>query len=146
MPPLFACGVMARPTKYTEERAGRILQALSLGATHRLACQYAGIDEETFRQWRKRFFGFSDRVTEAEGRASVGWLAKIEQAASDGVWQAAAWKLERRYPHEYGRKVTELGNANGKPLVIRIEYDDDSHSASTPAPGADADHPGSEAL
>ncbi len=42
------------------------------------------------------------------------WLAKIEKAASDGAWQAAAWKLERRYPHVYGRVVNEhVGRDNG---------------------------------
>ena len=38
----------------------------------------------------------------------MGWLAKIEQAANQGHWQAAAWKLERRYPQEYGRTVQNV--------------------------------------
>ena len=28
----------------------------------------------------------------------------IDNAAIDGTWQAAAWKLERRYPDEWGRR------------------------------------------
>jgi hypothetical protein len=47
---------------------------------------------------------FHDAVKEAEGKATVGWLAKIEKAASEGNWTAAAWKLERRYPNDYGRR------------------------------------------
>jgi hypothetical protein len=29
----------------------------------------------------------------------------IDKAAGEGTWQAAAWKLERRYPESYGRTV-----------------------------------------
>jgi hypothetical protein len=28
-----------------------------------------------------------------------------------GTWQAAAWKLERRHPHIYGRRVVEHDGA-----------------------------------
>jgi hypothetical protein len=34
-------------------------------------------------------------------------LERIHAAAQEGAWQAAAWILERRYPHEYGRTVQE---------------------------------------
>jgi hypothetical protein len=49
----------------------------------------------------------------------VKWLARIEQAASEH-WQAAAWKLERRYPKDYGRSVQqhEVGGPDGGPLTI----------------------------
>lgn len=101
-----------RPSKLTPETQKRILEALSVGTTYELACQYAGISYETFRRWMNtgedaktgQFRAFYEAVKEAEGRAVVGWLAKIEQAASAGNWQAAAWKLERRYPSEFGRK------------------------------------------
>lgn len=98
---------MARPTKLTPEVQERICQAIAIGATYDLACKYGGITAETFAQWRKGKSGFSEAVQEAEGRAVVGWLAKIEKAASDGTWQAAAWKLERRYPQDYGRTVQD---------------------------------------
>ncbi len=96
-----------RPTKYTPETAKKITDAIRVGATFRLACAYAGITEETFSQWRKKYSEFSDAIKEAEGAGAVGWLAKIEKAANDGLWAAAAWKLERRYPREYGRQVVE---------------------------------------
>lgn len=94
---------MARPTKYTPEVEQRICQAITMGATYEHAAAYGGIHYDTFNAWQKRYPAFSAAVKNAEGRAVMGWLAKIEKAASDGAWQAAAWKLERRYPHDYGR-------------------------------------------
>jgi transposase len=103
-----------RPSKLTPETQQKIVQAITLGATYELAAAYGGIHYDTFNEWmklgaigKKPYSDFSEAVKEAEGRAAVGWLAKIEMAANDGNWQAAAWKLERRYPHSYGRQVQE---------------------------------------
>lgn len=111
---------MARKTKYTPETVGKLTQAIQMGATYDLACKYAGISHETFAEWRNTKPEFLEAVKEAEGRAVVGWLAKIEKAANDGNWQAAAWKLERRYPQEYGRRVNEITGPNGDPIRIEI--------------------------
>lgn len=96
---------MARPTKYNPAIVKKITDAIRVGSTFGLACAYAGISEETFSQWRKRYPEFSEAIKEAEGGAAVKWLAQIDKAAQDGAWQAAAWKLERKYPRDYGRRV-----------------------------------------
>jgi hypothetical protein len=98
---------MARPTKYTPDTVDRICEAISMGATYDLAAGYGGISYETFNTWRSEKPAFSDAVKAAEAKAAVGWLTKIEDAAKDGAWQAAAWKLERRYPQDYGRTVVD---------------------------------------
>ena len=99
---------MSRRSKYRPEIVQRLCEAVALGATYDLACQYGGITRETLNQWRRTKSDFSDALEKAEGQAVVGWLAKIEQAASEGAWQAAAWKLERRYPADYGRTVQQV--------------------------------------
>jgi hypothetical protein len=109
---------MARKTKYTPEVVKKLTDAIKLGATYQLACGYAGISFETFNEWRKAKPEFSEQVSLAEGSGAVTWLAKIEKAASVGTWQAAAWKLERRYPQEYGRTVQEHQGKDGTPLVL----------------------------
>lgn len=128
---------MPRPTKLTPDTQAKIEQAIKLGATYELAAQYAGIHYDTFNNWRKRgeaelkrregnvkadtklwnqeqpFVELYEAVKKAEGLAVVGWLAKIEAAANDGNWQAAAWKLERRYPSDYNRNRVEHTGKDG---------------------------------
>lgn len=123
---------MARPTKLTPELQQLIVQALSVGTTHKLACQYAGITETCFYAWLDKgrrslppYAEFAEAVKKTEGRAVVGWLAKIEAAASDGNWQAAAWKLERRYPQDYGKTVHEHAGPNNGPMVVKVVYEDE---------------------
>jgi len=91
----------------------KLVQAILIGATYELAALYAGISGKTFLRWRQEaetarpgtpLAQLRDRLSEAEGKAAVGWLAQIEAAARNGNFQAAAWKLERRYPKEYGRQ------------------------------------------
>jgi len=103
---------VAAPTKFTEDTIKRLEHAISLGAPYSHACRYAGISDETFRQWRESKDGFLGRMEKAEGKAVAGWLGKIERAASQGNWQAAAWKLERRYPADFGRR--EAIDVSGK--------------------------------
>ena len=81
-----------------------------------------GIDYMTFNRWRESKSEFREAIKDAEGRAVVKWLAKIEQAATEGTWQAAAWKLERRYPHDFGKTVQEnqITGKDGAPLTITI--------------------------
>jgi len=113
---------MAAKSKLTPDVQNRICQAITMGAIYEHAAAYGGITYETFRVWREKNPAFSLAVKDAEGRAVVGWLVKIEQAASEGMWQAAAWKLERRYPQHYGRTVQEHQGRDGG--AIQIENTD----------------------
>jgi hypothetical protein len=94
-------------SKYTPDRVKRIIIALEQGATIVHACGYAGIGTRTYYDWLEKYPEFQEQVELAEARATLKWLHVIDQAAQSGVWQAAAWKLERRHPHIYGRRVVE---------------------------------------
>jgi hypothetical protein len=109
---------MARPTKYSERTITRLEEALRLGCTYAAACGYANISDDTLANWRRDKSGFSERLARAEGEATVRWLQTIENAAG-GDWRAAAWKLERRYPREYGRNVTEVRGKPEEPIQVR---------------------------
>jgi hypothetical protein len=112
----------ARGYKYTPDRVKRFTDAVAVGATYQLAAKYAGISDDTYRNWMLKYPAFKQAVADAEGRAAVGWLAKIEAEASNGNWTAAAWKLERRYPESYGRRVTDV---QGSMAVTIRDYIDE---------------------
>jgi len=125
-------GKMGRRTKLTPDVQNRIAQAIQLGATYEQAANYGGVHYTTFGEWMRRgaaakagkFRSFYETIKDAEGKSVVGWLAKIEKAANDGSWQAAAWKLERRYPGDYGRQRIEHTGKDGGAIVVNWDATD----------------------
>jgi hypothetical protein len=135
-----------RPTKLTPETQDRIVNAIRVGATYELAAQFGGISYSTFNNWMARgrteverrdnprvqegssqwnaeqpYVEFLEAIKGAEGDAAIKWLALIDKAAAD-TWQAAAWKLERRYPKDYGRQIIQAAGTgdDGEPVPIAI--------------------------
>jgi hypothetical protein len=127
---------MARKSKLTDDTQNRIVEAIELGSTYEMAAQYGGIVYNTFNEWMKagekaksgRKKEFYEAIKKAEGVAVHGWLKNIEDAARNGNWQAAAWKLERRYPQDYGRQVHEHQGRVETPITIiePVKPDDSS--------------------
>jgi|GEM_PF-2083673 transposase len=135
----------------------KILTALAKGATYTLACGYAGIAYQTFRDWMKKgeplahlfeeqiefhpdriYYEFYCDVKRVESYAALKWLEKIDNAA-DVHWQAAAWKLERRHPSEYGRVNNDVKDDSvdsslekARSEVTKLKGDDHGRSTSTP--------------
>jgi transposase-like protein len=102
-----------RPSKFTPEVREKVLQALRMGHYRSVAATYAGISHETLRRWMKEaenstadpeFRAFRNEIDVAESQAEVIDLGFIRQAARDGEWRAAAWRLERAHPDRWGKK------------------------------------------
>lgn len=115
-----------RPTKLTSEVQHRIVQAIQAGNYMETAAAYAGINKSTLYLWLKRgarekerleknsrarmrkaeapYVKFSNAVEKALAEAEMRDVMIIGKAASE-QWQAAAWRLERKFPQRWGRRV-----------------------------------------
>ena len=78
---------MPRPSKYSQQTADRILQALKAGNTLRASAAYVGVTEDTLINWRKRYSDFSEQVDIAEAGAEVMYAAVLAKAAQAGDWR-----------------------------------------------------------
>jgi AcrR family transcriptional regulator len=106
---------IGRPSKLTQEVEVRLLQALSLGAYRQTAAKYAGISRSTLYRWfdhgeadieagiKSDVRKFVERANKTEAEAELRLLAYINVAAPTN-WRAAAWKLERKHPYQWGRR------------------------------------------
>lgn len=114
-----------RPTKLTPELQEEICKAIRAGNYIETAAAFAGISKNTLYEWMKRgarekerlaknprakvkkseapFVEFSDAVEKALAAAEVRDVMLIGKAA-ETQWQAAAWRLERKFPERWGRK------------------------------------------
>jgi transposase len=125
---------MGRPTKLTPEVQDKIVAALRAGNYQETAAMYAGVEARTFYRWMERgesdgtedepYRQFRQAVEKAKADAEVRDIALIDKAAHDGSWQAAAWKLERKFPNRWGRVTrTEISGPEGKPVEVRTSVE-----------------------
>jgi transposase len=123
---------MHRQTKLTAKTQEVIVSAIAAGNYMETAAQAAGIDKTTLYNWLRRgeeepesiYSNFLHAVEKAKAEAEERDLKVITQAAHDGSWQAAAWKLERRTPHKWGRvNRTEISGPEGKPVEVRTSVE-----------------------
>ena len=120
---------MARPTKLNKVVESKIISAIRAGNYIETAAAYAGINKSTLYDWLKRgerekqrvqktpggrirkketpFVEFSNAVEKALAEAEVRDVAIIAKAAED-QWQAAAWRLERKFPDRWGKRNVEI--------------------------------------
>lgn len=82
--------------------AAKVLEMVSNGLTIRRACEWAGIEESTFRKWRTLDVTLSHALKKAEIEFEARHLANITTAATES-WQASAWILERKFKKRYAK-------------------------------------------
>lgn len=123
---------VGRPIKFTVAIQEAIITALRSGAYIETAAAYAGISKSTFYEWlrigargeNKKLAQFSGAVKRALAESELRDLAVVNRAAATS-WQAAAWKLERKFPDRWGRRDrVEIGSGagGGESKPIQITY------------------------
>lgn len=103
------------------------------------AAAYVGISVSTLRDWIRRgereaqrlstknaksnkteepYLEFSAAIKKAQAEGEIRDVLLIGNAARE-AWQAAAWRLERRFPDRWGRKgKLELSGPSGGPIEV----------------------------
>lgn len=123
---------VGRPTKLTKKTQEKIIEFLRNGAYVETAALAAGVAKATFYNWLKEgnkekeqkidgiYSRFLDAIDEASAKAEVADVLRITQAAQNGIWQASAWRLERKFPEKWGKSdKLEMTGKNGGPIDVR---------------------------
>jgi hypothetical protein len=126
--------VLGRPTKLNTEIQNTIVAAIQRGCYVETAAEIAGIDKTTFYDWLKKgahvndriqkgervtkassldLLDFSNAIKRATAQSELRDVVVIDTAAQNGVWQAAAWRLERKHHQKWGRKVAITDQQGG---------------------------------
>lgn len=120
---------MGRKTKLTNEIQEQICKYVRLGIPLKFAAEACGIGERTIYYWiergkkstRGKYLQFLQSIKKAEAESIIKDVAILEKSAHEGSWQAAAWKLERRYPEFFGKK--EKMEHSGE-IKTKIKFED----------------------
>ena len=131
---------MGRPTKLNEDITEEIVKAIKLGNYLETAAAYVGISKSTLYDWLRRgkreiervekdsrrkvkqdeqiYVDFSYAVQKALAESEMRDVLNISRA-SEIQWQAAAWRLERKFPDKWGR-VNRTSELDRKEQIARI--------------------------
>ena len=116
----------------------KLVNALRAGNYMEHAADYAGVHVSTVYRWMEEGNGELERreqgykpdrsldqlcelceaVKKAKGESVVRAMALIQNAASNGTWQASAWFLERTQPNFFGRRTEIVGEGGG---AVKVE-------------------------
>lgn len=123
-----------RPTKLTDEVQRAICRGIRMGNYIETAALLAGVSKQTFYTWVKKghaereagrngkYARFLDAVEKAQAEAEALDLAIITKAAREGQWQAAAWRLERKFPDRWGRRKYEVEHTGKDGGPVQVEF------------------------
>lgn len=108
-------GGKGRLPKIDEETVARLIKALKNDMTISQACVLAGINRDTFNEWRKKFPDFAGKIK----RARLEFLETASKSVKVGMisdWRAGAWVKERRDKRYREKKEIDV---KGKPILIQ---------------------------
>jgi hypothetical protein len=129
------------PNAYDANVHERLVQAISIGGSGRVAALYAGISYRSFLNWLERgerdvaeshdtvLARLAVDIERAKGQAGMRYLARIEKA-SETDWRAAKWKLETVFPEDYkqGAQIV-INNENNNEAGVIIAADNEYEAA-----------------
>lgn len=110
----------ARRTGLTPELQASISLAVAAGAPIPIAAAAAGVPKSTWRDWLAKgregiepYAAFLEAMESAKAAFAAGAVRKIA-VAGEFDWHPLAWLLERRFPHQFGRRqALELAGSVG---------------------------------
>lgn len=111
-------------TSITPAAIEAIVGALRSGATMETAFAYAKVPASTARVWLRNgraelapiYVDFVEQLDLAIADGKMRDLVRIDHHA-DKDWRAAAWKLERRFPSEFGETIRSDVTVQARPFV-----------------------------
>lgn len=109
-----------------------IISYLRLGSWKNQAAEAAGVSVDSMDNWIARgqrqdaeepYATFAADVRTAQAEDAVLAMGVVTKAAEGGDWRAAAWKLERKYPLQYGPARLQKGVKEAPPPTAADEFE-----------------------
>jgi len=129
---------MARPSKYSQEIADRLCEALMQGKSLRSACKQEGMPPfQTVLRWLAsgdpKYRGFHEQYTRAREVQAEVWadeMVDIADSATDSQSANAArvrvdtrkWVAAKLLPKKYGDRVAISGVEGDAPLEVVVKH------------------------
>lgn len=130
-----------RPVKLSPEIQKAIIEAVEMGNYPEVAAAYAGVNKSTMLDWLKRgareiqkrskkgykrnkgedkYVCFSNALSKAIAKSELLDVQAISNA-TEKYWQAAAWRLERKFSNRWALKQKIELETNDKAIQVEVD-------------------------
>lgn len=94
-----------RPSKWTQELQDGLCEQLRKGVPVMIACDFLGINHNTYYDWVEKKPDFSEAVRKARAESQIRCVELLMKASVDKSvnFNPIAWYLERTNRNEFGR-------------------------------------------
>ena len=128
--------VMGRPTTLNQDKIDAVCTWLHAGYFVEDAARMAKIPKSTFYNWLEKgkadreagedsiYVEFLDSIEVARAQAEGIFLGSIRNAATRGVWQAAAWWMERSFAKWSKDQNVKISGDSDAPVQVNVQYSD----------------------
>lgn len=116
------------PYKLDDALTKKIVGYINMGIALDIAARACGVSRTQLHEWlslahkgKQPYKDFLAAVDAAVAQSEINLATHIERSVLEKVWQAAAWKLERRFPQRWGRQdraVIQQGISEGLDVVL----------------------------
>jgi hypothetical protein len=105
--------------KRSPENIAVILDAISQGATEKVAAALAGVSSKTITRWKQEDPKFAMEIHARRAQKTAERIQQVERAAEKN-WNAAAWLLERD-PHSREEFSKQTRQKEMPTVILRID-------------------------
>lgn len=114
---------IAEASLRTPDARDKILGAIAIGTPTPSAYRWQGFTEQSFMAWLEADRDLASEIVKKEAGVEPFFLSKIVTAANKGIWTAAAWILERRFPDVWAlRQRLEHSAPGGGPVEHAVQF------------------------
>lgn len=112
---------MARPSKMNPDIVGKLVAAFARGYNDTEACDYAGINRDTYYEWLKKDSEFADKITSSKMRPNMKAKEVVLDAIENGDVKSSQWWLDRKARDEFATRQEMTGQDGEKLFDTRNE-------------------------
>ena len=110
---------VGRPTVMTNDVIAKLELAYTAGANNTQACDFAGISQDAFYDYIKKYPEFSDKIERWTQRLKLGAKMNVKNAIDDGDKDMSKWYLEKTDNGFNPKQKQELTGKDGNPIEVQ---------------------------
>lgn len=123
-----------RPPRLDQELIEKLCRLIEAGNYVETAVAHCNVPKSKYYEWIKKshdpkqkqiYRDLRDAIEKAWANGEIRDVLAVGKSIEGGAWQAAAWRLERKFPKRWGRmERVEVSGPDAGPIEVKAGMDE----------------------